>query len=119
MKDATLPKPSHSEGQQGSQHEHRTYTFIASDYKPKPGGIAAYLDSLARGLINVGASVRVLAVIPAEDHARLTYLERYEAWVLPFPVTHDERPRNWVGYGVISVLEMLTMRALRNRAPSC
>src|SRR5262249_45877381 len=93
--------------QHGPQHEHRTYTFIASDYKPKPGGIAAYLDSLARGLIDRGARVRVLAVVPAEDHVRLTFLDRYELWVSPFPVTYDERPRNWVGYGVVSVLEML------------
>lgn len=107
MNSRALPNPSHSEGQHGARQEHRTYTFIASDYKPNPGGIAAYLDSLARGLIDMGARVRVLAVIPAEDHARLTYLERYEAWVSPFPVTYDERPRNWVGYGVISALEIL------------
>src|SRR4029450_8758477 len=38
VKDASLPNPSHPEGQDGPRHEHRTYTFSASDYKPKTGG---------------------------------------------------------------------------------
>jgi glycosyltransferase involved in cell wall biosynthesis len=81
--------------------------FIASDYKPKPGGIAAYLDSLARGLIAVGNTVHVLGVIPPEDNQRMAFLENYEPWVSPFPVVYDKRPQNWLGNGCVSVLEIL------------
>jgi hypothetical protein len=61
------------------------FLFIASDYKPKPGGIAAYLDSLARGLIALGDTVYILGLVSPEDK-RIAFLERYEPWVSPFPM---------------------------------
>ncbi len=90
----------------------RRYTFIATDYKPKPGGIAAYLDTLARGLIRLGADVHVLAVIPPDDRDRLRFLTGYEPWVTPFRVSYDRRPQNRIASGVVSVLEM--MRCLQS-----
>jgi glycosyltransferase involved in cell wall biosynthesis len=83
------------------------FFFIASDYKPKPGGVAAYIDSMARGLIDLGNPVRVLAVVPADERERLTFLERYEKWVTPFPIVHDARPRNWLGNKLVSTLEIV------------
>jgi glycosyltransferase involved in cell wall biosynthesis len=83
------------------------FLFVASDYKPKPGGIAAYLDTLARGLIDLGDSVRVLGVIPPEDEQRLEFLKNYEPWVSPFVAVDDQRPESWLGNGFVSVLEML------------
>jgi phosphatidylinositol alpha-1,6-mannosyltransferase len=83
------------------------YLFFASDYKPKPGGIAMYLDTLARGLIDLGNSVHVLGVIPPEDTQRLEFLKSYESWVTPFVAVHDERPKSWAGNSFVSALEML------------
>lgn len=83
------------------------FLFIASDYKPKPGGIAAYLDSLARGLIALGNTVHVLGLIPPEDSQRLAFLESYAPWVSPFPVVYDKRPEGWFGNGCVSTLEIL------------
>jgi glycosyltransferase involved in cell wall biosynthesis len=83
------------------------FLFIASDYKPKPGGIAAYLDSLARGLIALGNTVHVLGLVPPEDSQRLTFLESYAPWVSPFPVVYDKRPKGWFGNGCVSTLEIL------------
>jgi glycosyltransferase involved in cell wall biosynthesis len=99
-----------------------SFLFIASDYKPKPGGIAAYLDTLARGLIALGHPVHVLGVVPPEDEHRIAFLERYEPWVTPFPVAYDERPKNWLGDRFVAALEILrcsspTLGRLLNRTP--
>jgi len=98
------------------------FLFFAADYKPKPGGIAAYLDTLARGLIGLGNSVHVLGVIPPEDTQRLEFLTSYEPWVTPFVVAHDERPKSWAGNNFVSALEMLrcsspSLQALLDRTP--
>ena len=83
------------------------FLFIASDYKPLPGGIAEYIDNLARGLATIGKRIRILAVIGFEEVERKKFLENYEEWVIPFPVVHDRRPENWVGSKGVSLLEIL------------
>lgn len=95
---------------------------MASDYKPNPGGIAAYLDSLARGLIALGHTVHVLGVVPPEDEHRIAFLERYEPWVTPFPVAYDERPKSWLGNKFVAALEIArcsspSLRRLLDRTP--
>jgi glycosyltransferase involved in cell wall biosynthesis len=80
--------------------------IIASDYKPKPGGRADYIDNLARGLIKIGKKTKVLAVIQAHQTERIAFLKRYENWVIPFEIAHDERPNNWIGNKVVSLLEI-------------
>ncbi len=81
--------------------------FIASDYKPWPGGIAEYLDALARGLIRLGDTVKVLGVVHPEERERIEFLERYEPWVMPFPIVRDKKPANWLGRKFVSLLEIL------------
>lgn len=98
------------------------YLFIASDYKPQPGGIAAYVDALARGLITAGNRVRLLAVVSPEEESRLAFLQTYEDWVIPFPVVRDERPNNWIANKIVSVLEIVrclspTARLVLDRTP--
>jgi glycosyltransferase involved in cell wall biosynthesis len=83
------------------------FLFIASDYRPQPGGRVDYIDNLARGLIRLGNRTRVLAVVTSHRKDRLAFLEHYEEWVIPFPVVHDERPKNWLGNKFISLLEIL------------
>jgi len=83
------------------------FLFVASDYKPMPGGRADYIDNLARGLINLGNRTRVLAVVQAHQKERLAFLEKYEEWVIPFQVIHDERPKNWLGNKFVSLLEIV------------
>ena len=88
--------------------------IIAADYKPSPGGIAAYLDNLARGLMDLGHRVKVVALVDSEDKERRTFLENYENWVIPVEVAHDERPKSWLGNKCVSFLEIL-----RCKVPSC
>ena len=83
------------------------FLFIASDYKPQPGGRADYIDNLAKGLISIGSSTKVLAVVQPHQKERLAFLEKYEEWVIPFQVVHDERPTNWLGNKVVSLLEIV------------
>lgn len=85
--------------------------FIASDYKPWPGGIAEYLDSLARGLIGLGHAVTVLAVVAPHESERIQFLENYEPWVTPFPMTPDAKPEYWFGRKFSSLLEMLRCKS--------
>ena len=80
--------------------------FVASDYKPNPGGIAAYLDSLVRGLISLGNRAKVLSLVESTDKSRLEFLRTYEDWVIPLAVVHDKRPANWLGNKCVSVLEI-------------
>jgi phosphatidylinositol alpha-1,6-mannosyltransferase len=88
--------------------------FIASDYKPKEGGRADYIDNLARGLIGIGCKTKVLAVVQPHQKERLAFLQKYEEWVIPFEVVHDERPGNWLGNKFVSLLEIV--RCLSPRA---
>ncbi len=83
------------------------FLFIASDYKPQPGGRADYIDNLAKGLIGIGSSTKVLAVVQPQQKKRLAFLEKYEEWVIPFQVVHDERPTNWLGNKFVSLLEIV------------
>jgi phosphatidylinositol alpha-1,6-mannosyltransferase len=83
------------------------FLMIASDYKPLPGGTAEYLDTLARGLMNLGDTIKVLAVVKPEEKVRRQFLESYEPWVIPFLMQVDPKPKNTLGRKVVSVLEML------------
>jgi glycosyltransferase involved in cell wall biosynthesis len=83
------------------------FLFISSDYKPQPGGIAEYIDNLARGLIQRGKKVRVLAVVETHENERIKFLDNYEDWVSPFPVVYDKRPQNWLANKFVSVLEIV------------
>ncbi len=83
------------------------FLFIASDYKPWPGGIAEYIDSLARGLMSLGDTVKVLAVVEPNEKERLRFLETYEPWVVPFRLAVDDKPANWLGRKCFSFLEIL------------
>ncbi len=82
------------------------FLFIASDYKPRPGGRADYIDNLVRGLIAIGSATKVLAVLQSHHQEQLAFLERYEDWVIPFQVAYDQRPQNWLGNKLISLLEI-------------
>jgi glycosyltransferase involved in cell wall biosynthesis len=83
------------------------FLFIASDYKPWPGGIAAYIDTLARGLLSLGDSVKILAVVRPDEKERIEFLKTYEPWVIPFQIVHDDKPANWLGRKCVSLLEIL------------
>lgn len=83
-----------------------TLLFIASDYKPWPGGIGEYLDSLARGLIGLGNNVTLVAVTGPDEKERIRFLETYEPWVIPFPMGRDEKPENVLGRKYVSALEI-------------
>ena len=80
--------------------------FVASDYKPLPGGIAAYIDDLARGLISLGCEATVLAVVEGGDDERVEFLRQYEEWVIPFELIYDKRPKSWLGNKCVSLLEI-------------
>ena len=90
------------------------FLFIASDYKPWPGGIAAYLDTLARGLISLGDTTKVLAIVHPDEKERIGFLETYEPWVIPFPMVQDDKPANWLDRKWFSLLEVL-----RCLSPTC
>jgi len=90
----------------------KKFLFIASDYKPWPGGIAEYLDNLARGLIGLGDTVTVVAVTKPEETERIHFLEAYEPWVIPFPMVRDQKPRNVLGRKSASALEILRCKSL-------
>jgi phosphatidylinositol alpha-1,6-mannosyltransferase len=81
--------------------------FIASDYKPNPGGIAAYIDTLARGLIKLGIDVKVLVLVHPDDKRRMAFLENYEDWVEAFPLVFDDRPKSFLANRLVSCLEMV------------
>jgi phosphatidylinositol alpha-1,6-mannosyltransferase len=83
------------------------FLFIASDYKPLTGGIAEYVDNLARGLKENGNRIRVLAVVQPQEVERRRFLENYEEWVDPFTMVHDGRPKRILGNKFISLLEIV------------
>jgi glycosyltransferase involved in cell wall biosynthesis len=82
------------------------YLFIASDYKPWPGGIATYIDCLARGLMSLGETAKVLAVVGPDETERIEFLQTYEPWVTSFSVVQDRKPTNWLGRKSVSLLEI-------------
>ena len=90
------------------------FLFIASDYKPWPGGIGAYIDSLARGLMSLGDTTKILAVVQPEEKERIGFLETYEPWVTPFQLAQDDKPANWLGRKCVSLLEII-----RCLSPKC
>lgn len=83
------------------------FLFIASDYKPLNGGIATYVDNLARGLKEIGNKIRVLAVVPKDEKERIKFLKNYEDWVSVLPVSIEPKPSNWLGRKYESLLEIL------------
>jgi O-antigen/teichoic acid export membrane protein/glycosyltransferase involved in cell wall biosynthesis len=89
--------------------------FVAADYKPNPGGIAAYVDSLARGLIRIGQKVKILALVEPEENERFQFLSQYENWVTPFRIAHDRRPNNWLANQWVSALEIVRCANPRTR----
>jgi glycosyltransferase involved in cell wall biosynthesis len=93
----------------------KNFVLIASDYKPRPGGIATYLDNLARGLRSLGTETTVIAIVEAHETERIAFLERYEKWVSPFLVVHDKRPSGWFGNKFVSLLEILRCSTPRAR----
>jgi len=93
------------------------FLFIASDWRGGmiwPGGIAAYISSLARGLMSLGDTVKLLAVVRPDEKEWIGFLETYKPWVIPFRLTHDDKPANWVGRKCVSLLEIL-----RCLSPNC
>lgn len=91
------------------------FLFIASDYKPWPGGIATYIDNLARGLRSAGSVAKVLGVVRGEEKERIAFLEKYEEWVSPFQIAYDVRPRFFLGNKLVSSLEILRCLGRRSR----
>ena len=81
--------------------------FISNNYKPMSGGVAEYIDNLARGLIQLGKKVRVLAVVETHEKDQIKFLENYEDWVSPFPIVYDKRPKNWLADKSVSVFEII------------
>lgn len=79
-----------------------------------PGGIAAYIDSLARGLVSIGDTVKMLAVIRPDEKEPVDFLEAQKPLVFPFQLTNDEKPHNWLGRKFFSILEIL-----RCQSPRC
>jgi len=116
--DEDSPDRTRTVARTGTNH----FLFIASDYKPWPGGIAEYIDSLARGLMSLGDSVKLLAVVRSDEKERIDFLEKYEPWVIPFLVARDHKPANWLGRKCVSLLEILRClspicRHLLDKAP--
>jgi phosphatidylinositol alpha-1,6-mannosyltransferase len=97
--------------------ETNRFLFIASDWLGEmlsPGGIATYIDSLARGLMSFGDTVTMLAVVRPDEKELTHLLERYEPWVIPFQLLLDQKPANWLGRKSVSFLEIL-----RCLSPGC
>jgi len=93
------------------------FLFIASDWRwamTWPGGIAGYIDSLARGLMSLGDTVRMLAVVRPDEEGQIDFLKKYESWAIPFHLAHDDKPTNWLGRKCVSLLEIL-----RCLSPNC
>ncbi|MGH9411296.1 MAG: glycosyltransferase family 4 protein [Vicinamibacterales bacterium] len=89
--------------------------FIASDYKPRIGGIAAFTDGLARGLISSGHDVQVLVVVQPDEKERIAFLQEYEPWAVPFEMVHDKRPEQWIGDKLVGALEIARCVSRRAR----
>jgi len=79
-----------------------------------PGGITEYVDSLARGLMRLGDTVRVLGVVQPDETERIAFFETHKPWVIPIQVKQDSKPTNWLGRKCVSLLEIL-----RCLSPGC
>jgi glycosyltransferase involved in cell wall biosynthesis len=93
------------------------FLFIASDWHGHmiwPGGIASYIDSLARGLMSLGDTVKLLAVVRPDENVPVDFLENYEPWAIPFQLIRDSKPTNFLGRKCVSLLD--TLRCL---SPAC
>jgi glycosyltransferase involved in cell wall biosynthesis len=100
-----------------ARRETNSFLFIASDWRGAmlwPGGIASYIDSLARGLMSLGDSVKLLAVVRPDEEVRTETLEKYGPWAIPFKLIQDDKPTNLVGRKFVSLLEIL-----RCLSPAC
>ncbi len=91
--------------------------FIASDWRGHmiwPGGIASYTNSLAQGLMSLGDSVKLLAVFRPHENLPIDFLGPYEPWAIPFQLILDDKPANFLGRKLVSLLD--TLRCL---SPAC
>ena len=86
-----------------------------NDHPTGPGGIAAYIDSLARGLMGLGDTIKLLAVVRADEKEQRGSLEGFEAWTVPFELALDRKPDNWLGRKATSFLEILRCLSPRCR----
>jgi len=86
-----------------------SFLFIASDWRGVMlgTGVGAYIDSLAQGLMSLGSTVKMLAVLRPYEEELTGFLEKHRPWVIPFQVMHDRKPENWLGRKCVSVLEIL------------
>ncbi len=66
-----------------------------------------YIDSLVRGLMSLGDTVKVLAVVQPDEKEPIGLLETHEPWLIPFQLAHDHKPANWLGRKCVSFLEIL------------
>jgi glycosyltransferase involved in cell wall biosynthesis len=103
-----------------TRNEPNRFLFIASDLWL--GGIAAYIDSLARGLMSLGDTVKVLAVTSHHQEGRSKFPGECEPWVIPFQLEVDHKPTNWLGRKCVSLLDIfrclsLTCRRVLEKTP--
>jgi glycosyltransferase involved in cell wall biosynthesis len=97
--------------------------FVASDYLPSPGGIARYLDTLVRGMREVGADARILVAVPSAKHETIAFLQNYEDWAEALVVREEERPSARLANMAVSAVELstcvsgLARRVSRNWGP--
>ena len=80
-----------------------------------PGGIAAYIDSLSQGLRNLGATVKLLAVVRPDEKERIDFLEKHKMWAIAFQLYSDDKPADWLGRKSFSFLEILRCLSPRCR----
>lgn len=66
-----------------------------------------YIDNLVRGLMSLGDTVKVLAVVQPYEQEPIGLLETHESWLIPFQLAHDHKPANWLGRKCVSFLEIL------------
>lgn len=99
--------------------------LIVSDWQGEmiwPGGIASYVDSLPQAFINLGETVKLLAVLRPNEEEPHRFLEKHEPSVIRFLVAHDKKPANWLGRKIVSALEILrcsspNLRRIMERTP--
>ena len=86
------------------------FLLIASEWRGamlSPGGIATYISGLRHGLTSFGDSIKMLAVVRPDESDCMDRLERYKPWVIPFQLSPDHKPANWLGRKFVSLLEVL------------
>ena len=111
----TLRKPTRLSPLKAGREANR-FLLIASDWRAQlqPGGVSSYLHSLSQGLVSLGDTVRILAVVNPDESAHLDLLKKFEPWVVPFESVDDGKPLNWLGRKTASFLEIL-----RCLSPNC